>query len=336
MNLKLTNETSFYSEFQNEPQHQRLGTAIELTAEQITQKLHGLPRRLVPLAVTHLTAFIDVQQNLLYYLVAGWSDDFTGYVVDYGSFPDQKTRYFRLSDVQRTLAMATGSQSLEGSIYAGLDRLCESLLSAPWSRDDHAEIRISRCLIDANWGQSTEVVYQFCRQSKWSAILTPSHGRYVGASSQPFSDYTRKPGERIGDNWRMPSLKGKRTVRHVLFDANHWKSFVHSRLAVPMGDPSCLSLYGHQPSEHGMLADHLLAEYRVRTEGRGRVVDEWKARPDNRDNHWLDCLAGAAVAASMCGCSLADVVRPVKAVAMNDRVKRISFAEMQRRKSTGA
>jgi hypothetical protein len=31
-------------------------------------------------------------------------------------------------------------------------------------------------------------------------------------------------------------------------------------------------------------------------------VDEWKAIP-GRDNHWLDCLVGAAVAASFTGVS---------------------------------
>jgi len=41
-------------------------------------------------------------------------------------------------------------------------------------------MRIERCLIDANWGLSTDVVYQFCRQSRHSAIVMPSHGRFVG------------------------------------------------------------------------------------------------------------------------------------------------------------
>jgi len=33
----------------------------------------------------------------------------------------------------------------------------------------------------------------------------------------------------------------------------------------------------------------LTAEYPVRTEGYGRILDEWTAKP-NRDNHWFDCL----------------------------------------------
>jgi len=54
----------------------------------------------------------------------------------------------------------------------------------------------------------------------------------------------------------------------------------------------------HQ-GDHDMLMEHLTAEYPVRTEARGRVVDEWKTL--GRDNHWWDCLVGAAVAASITG-----------------------------------
>ena len=42
----------------------------------------------------------------------------------------------------------------------------------------------------------------------------------------------------------------------------------------------------------------------MKTEGRGRVVDEWKLRPETSENHWLDCLVGADVAASMQGVHL--------------------------------
>jgi hypothetical protein len=70
---------------------------------------------------------------------------------------------------------------------------------------------------------------------------------------------------------------------------------------VPMGDPGCLSLFGQSAEGHRLLGEHVASEYRVRTEGRGRTVDEWKLRVDGLDNHWLDCLVGSAVAASMHG-----------------------------------
>ncbi|MEW4531520.1 terminase gpA endonuclease subunit, partial [Maioricimonas sp. JC845] len=135
----------------------------------------------------------------------------------------------------------------------------QAVVRAPLPRDSHcctrqqwhlAALRIDRCLIDANWGHSTDVVYQFCRQSAFSGVVMPSHGRFVGASSIPFSDYKRKPGDRVGHNWRIPNVRGKRAVRHVLYDTNYWKSFVQSRLAVAMGDRGCLSLFGQRAETH--------------------------------------------------------------------------------------
>ena len=71
-----------------------------------------------------------------------------------------------------------------------------------------------------------------------------------------------------------------------------------------MGDRGCLSFYGRHPSLHQLIAEHLTAEYRVKTTGRGRTVDEWKLRPERSDNHWLDCLAGCAVCGSMLGATM--------------------------------
>jgi hypothetical protein len=305
MNLKLQDEAAFFAEYQNEPLAEK-GTEDEglLTADQIAGKLNGMRRGEIPVGATRLTMFIDVQGKLLYWVVTAFEEDFTGYVVDYGAWPDQRRGYFTLRDAQRTLQSAAKGTGLEGAIYAGLEALTGACLNREWRRDDGAEMRIERCLVDANWGQSTDVVYQFCRQSAHAGLIMPSHGRYVGASSVPFSEYKRKKGERIGLHWRVPTVQGRRQVRHVVIDTNYWKSFVHARLAVAMGDPGSLSLFGRKPGEHQLLAEHLTAEYRVRTEGRGRVVDEWRMRPEAQDNHWLDGLVGCAVAASILGAVL--------------------------------
>jgi len=329
MNLRLQDEAAFFAEYQNEPLPEETADADEMTADQIAAKLNRMKRGEVPVGCNHLTAFIDVQANLLFFGVAAWEDDFTGYVLDYGTFPDQKRPYFTLRDARLTLAGVTGAAGLEGAIYAGLEKLTAQLLGRGWRRDDGAELRIERCLIDANWGSATDVVYQFCRQSAHASVVMPSHGRFVGASSQPFSEYKRRPGDRVGHNWRVPNVHGKRAVRHALFDTNYWKSFVHARLAVPMGDRGCLSLFGDKPEMHRLFAEHLTAEYRVKTEGRGRTVDEWKMRPERSDNHWLDCLVGCAVAASMQG-----VVLPGTDGQAPAKRERVSFAKMQRQRSS--
>jgi len=92
-----------------------------------------------------------------------------------------------------------------------------------------------------------------------------------------------------------------------------------------MGDRGCLSLFGDSVDQHRLLAEHLTAEYRVRTEGRGRTVDEWKMRPERGDNHWFDGLVGCAVAASIQG-----VVLEGTSGAGSAKRGRVSFSEMQR------
>jgi len=325
MNLKLQDERAFWAEYQNEPLPEDEGDVDQVTAEQVAAKVNGHQQGMVPLGASHLTMFIDVQGKALFHTVVAWEDDFTGYVVDYGAYPDQHRAFFTLRDVQKTLGRAAPGAGLEGSIYSGLEKLTADYLSRRWRRDDGAEMRIERCLIDANWGQSTDVVYQFCRQSAHSAVVMPSHGRYVGASSVPFSEYKRKRGERVGHHWRIPNIQGRRQVRHVLIDTNYWKSFIHARLAVSMGDPGCLSLFGRKPADHQLLAEHVTAEYRVRTEARGRVVDEWKLRAGGPDNHWLDCVVGCAVAASIQGASL-----PGVSDGPSRPRRRIKLSELQR------
>jgi len=212
----------------------------------------------VPVGVNHLTMFVDVQGNLLFWMLCGWEDDLSGYVLDVGEYPDPKRAYVTLRDAKRTLGTIRKGTGQEGVIYAGLAALTGERLSREYRRNDGAEMAIERCLIDANWGDSTDVVYQFCRQSPHTAILMPSHGRYVVAASTPVCDYKPKRGDRVGLHWRVPGVQGKRSVRYTLIDTNYWKSFVQARLAVPMGDPGCLSLFaGH---DHRLVAEYLTAE----------------------------------------------------------------------------
>lgn len=325
MNLRFDRgDAAFFAEYQNEPLPDIPPDEEMLTSTQIASKLNGYKRQEIPIGCSRLTMFIDVQGKLLYWGVAAWEDDFTGYIVDYGAYPDQKSAYFTLRDARRTMKMAAPGTGQEGAIYAGLKKLGEQVLDREWKRDDGAVLRIERCLIDANWSESTEVVYQFCRQSQWSNVLLPSHGKGVGPSAVPFSEYKRKRGERVGLNWRIPITSGKRAVRHVIIDTNFWKSFVHARLAVAMGDRGCLSLWGSDSNRHRMFAEQLVAEYRVKTEGRGRTVDVWKMINPGSDNHFLDVMVGNAAAASIQGVEIEGIGE-----SSNRKRKRVSFSEMQ-------
>lgn len=307
MNLYFSDPVAFEAEYQNEPLPEHGDAQPILGAHEIIEKMNGLPELTVPLETTHLTAFVDVQQACLYWTVCAWTDQFTGSVVAYGAHPDQGISYFTLRDLNKTLQNQMPDAGLEAQLYKGMTDLGHKLLGREWIREDGITMKIERCLIDANWGNSTSIVYQYCRQSDYAAILTPSHGRFVGASNTSMLEWKKKPGERMGLHWRIPAQAGRRAVRHILYDSNYWKSFVHERLTIPVGDDGSLTLYGKQAVRHRMFADQLTAEFPIRVEGKNRITDEWKIKPSKPDNHFLDCLSGCAVAASIQGCVLPDM-----------------------------
>lgn len=304
MNLKADRgDRAFFSEYQNAPLAAREDSDDLLDADGIVAKATAIRRGFLPVEATHLTAAVDVQKQILFYTVIAWADDFTGWVVDYGAWPRQDAHHFDLNSLKGTLARSKPGANLEAQIYNGLTKLCDELLDCDWqvesSGAEVAFMRVERCLIDANWGESTNTIYQFCRQSEHRSVVMPSHGRGITASMKPMTEYQKRPGEKVGDNWYVPTA-GKRGIRHVTYDSNHWKTFVHQRLSTPLGDKGSLALLKGKPIEHRMFAEHLTAEFKTRTQGRGREVDEWKLRV-GRENHWLDTTVMSAVAASMVG-----------------------------------
>jgi hypothetical protein len=107
-------------------------------------------------------------------------------------------------------------------------------------------------------------------------------------------------GEGFHINW-LPNEK----LHLVEADADHWKSFVHQRLATPVGNPGAMTLFRATPQEHLPLAKHLTAEKKTDQfiAGKGVVVKWERLR---RQNHWLDALYNACAAGHYCGARLVD------------------------------
>ncbi|MDI1342834.1 MAG: phage terminase large subunit family protein [Pseudolabrys sp.] len=323
-------DRAFFAEYQNDPLPAIEANADDLKPDEIASKVNGLGRADLPVDASALTMFIDVQQKALFWLIAAWAPDFTGSIVDYGTWPDQPADNYRLSEIRRTIARAIPKSSVEGGIYEALVKLCGEQLRREFKAANGATLKVSRCLVDANWGRSTEVVYQFARQGEWAGIVSPSHGKYYGASSLPFAEHKPLPGERIGYRWRIPPSTGRRAVRYVLFDTNWWKSFVADRMRVSVGDRGSLSLWGSPRTTHQMFAEHMTSERRIPVEARGRKVDEWRIKQPGLDNHFLDCIVGAAVAASVLG-----IATNAKDGDRTFARKRVRLSDLQSRKRMG-
>jgi len=277
-----------------------------LSVEEIRGKTNNHKRGLVPFEAEVLVAHVDVQLDSLWFALVAFAQGFTGWVVDYGAWPTQTGDYYTLQTLKKTLSTQYPKLGSEGRWYSALEELVPFLAKERRIDGDRGTMRCSRILIDAAYGQSTDTVFKFCRESKATSTVLPVFGRAIGAAQRPMDEYEKKRGERVGLNWKIPTVARKRAIRHGIYDTNFWKSFLHQRLSTPMGETGTLTLYEPDRSKtaHRMLAEQLTSEARVETQGRNRRVDEWVHPDRSRDNHLFDSIVGAHVAASMEGITM--------------------------------
>lgn len=291
-----TGPTAFACECQCAPP-QMQSDLPALKAAHLATKTANYPRGHVPANCDTLTAMIDVQGALLYWLVAGWDPKFSGYVVDYGSYPDQQLPYFNLATAKRTLARLHPDLTDEARIHAAVTDLVELLVAREWPREDGQTLRIARLGCDANWGGTSEIVNTALRHSVHAPVLTPTYGRGIRASAAPISQWEQSRGKPYGPEW-VPTKSAKGKLRGVIFDANYWKKQTYDGLALPPGSRGAIVFHADGP--HRMLADHLVAEIPHKVSSPLRTTWEWQTKP-NQDNHLFDCLTGAKLCASLAG-----------------------------------
>jgi hypothetical protein len=322
MKLLIRDRETFFSEYQNEPIP---GESIRrpLTADQIAHKINGLARGTIPKTAEYVTAYIDVHKRLLYYVVSAWSDPLAGTVIDYGTYPKQPLRYFAQATAPKSMESKT--MSMDAWLHAGLEALTNTLLAATFIREDDAEFHIGKLLIDARWGEANALVKQFCRRH-------PQAGRTVWAAQGYGSGSIRKPplhtlppkeGMIDGRVWRiLPPTDGN---RWVTIDTNACKSLVAARLAMPVATAGGIELFGSEPREHALFADHCISEAPQEITAAGLTYDAWEWLMPHADNHWWDCLVGSMVGALSAGCHVPEWGKPRRAPQRSPTAPRVQY-----------
>jgi hypothetical protein len=319
MNKWSDNETMFFSEYQNEPLEKASETLI-VPAKTIRTRLNGMERRMIPMDTQVITAFCDVHKDLIYYMVAAWSGDFTGYVLDYGVFPEQTRANFSRNDQSlMTLRRRFGEQRSDGAIAAGLEFLLHQLMQECYTMHEDSEKqeinRIDKILIDS--GYKPHVVESVITKIGSPVHVRPSLGIGVGAKQTPMQHWGQQSHHahlplnagkgkscRVGHFWIEEKLQ-KRVYRTIKGDVNYWKSAVHDAFSLRSGERGAITFWGSNPEAHRMVSEHMVAESVVLVEANSRKVNEW-SNPFTRDNHWFDCLVGCMIAASTCGIRTAE------------------------------
>jgi len=328
MNLRYQDFKVFKAEYQNDPDPGDLGVgAKELIPAEIAQRHNGVDRFLVPRECPMLTAGFDAGGGLHWYVVVAWTEAFGGSLVDYGCWPRQARSFFAATDARPTLKEVEKYRGMNASqlVYNGMMDLTNEVLGKVYKNEQTAgEMKIGRALVDS--GYESDAVYQFVRASPHAGVLTPSKGIGRTTTARGVSEWKPRPGEKPGWYWRLTRAETGRG-QMVQFDPDHWKSFLYQRLTVPPGGRTGLTLWGKDPKQHEMLSEHLSAEYASPVTLRGATFDKWLLRPDRPDNHWLDCVVMAAVAASVAGLRPSATADGLPVV--TEKVKPQSLRELQ-------
>lgn len=334
MELRLKAPDSFPPEFQNRGRRLYVEGEVMVTSPQLTEKIIlSLDRRQVPADAHTLVAFIDVQDELLFWSVFACAPDFSGVFCDYGTWPQITTRYFTknqtlgwnllsngfFKDYPEHHSKAVRTESgrirapLEAKIYWALGRCLQHLNGMVFTRQDEHQtrMRFNKIAVDTRWGQVSEAIKRLIRDNGDNRVL-PYFGQAMPPTHRQFEEFTRTRGWLFEDQvnprckevkWVISPLSDGQFA--IKADVNRLKDFLFSRLAAPMGSSGSVALFNDSPIAHELFADHICrSEYPEPLTARGLTKNQWQARPEGGDNDWLDCAVGCMALASICGCFL--------------------------------
>lgn len=326
MNLRLKNEETFASEYQNCPfARTQQGTTL-ISAQQFSSMTIGMGAGELLLGTSSVTCYMDVQDELLYYCVVGFEPDLTGVICDYGTFPEVSyhyftkaqtaawcllSRHFKKSNPDAPIERNRSNRPkarLDDKIYWSINELVRQLFSRRYIRQDGTEMGITKLGIDTRWGEANDSIKRAIRNLNDARVIACS-GQPVKAINKQFEEYGRTTGWLFEDhlNPQIQEVKwvykpDKSGMMHLLIDANRAKSFLFRRLAVTPGSKGSLSLYQGRDGEHDLFCHQVCdSEFPTPVGTKGRIKEEWEIR-ERTDNEYLDCLANCVILGTFDGC----------------------------------
>jgi len=338
MNWRFKDHLAFLSEGQNRPKLKSASVGLLLSPAEIAEKITNLGKNEVSVQWTKIVAFIDIQEEILFYSLFAFDHAFNGQFIDYGTFPQLQTRYFRKNQTygwslltrnfykaypnQREVGNLNRNRStqirapFDEKIYLALKQCCSWLLSRefPTHGQEFEHQKITAIGIDTKWGKSSEVCKRFIREFNDQRLIAFQGHPYMPSQKQ-LEEYKPTDGwlfehqqyPHIQESkWVLKPYAEKGSSKVILADVNRLKTFLMKRLATPMGSAGCITLFRAATEDHQMFADHVGgSEYPEPIQARGMTKDCWVSRPDRKDeNDYLDTSVGCVCLASVCGASL--------------------------------
>jgi len=295
MTIRALDPEFFRREIQQEGVPPVNNSGIKLESAAILARLSRVSRGQIPDAATHLTAFIDSSDQVLWWMVCGWSGDFSGWIVDYGTWPDQGRAVFYKNDLARKIAQELPGAAWEEAFAYAHQRLEAELIQRFPTLD----------LILKDWsdGQQKPRIESQVASSPNRSRIRPSKGFGPKPGRKPVHLWGDQHRDRQrGAYWLEKRSEG---LPNVQYDVNIWKSHAARRLLTTPGAPSAVLLPGDDERANRILAEHFTSEQPKAISYDGASGIAWELLV-GRDNDWWDCFVGCNVAASICGVGVAN------------------------------
>jgi phage terminase large subunit GpA-like protein len=260
---------------------------VELTPlqpEEVAKRVADLKKGIAPNDHVGVTVGVDTGKRALHWTAMAWLEDGRGFVIDYG--------------IQSVPSDRFGTRAGLLVALRGLKKYFDG----GWQDQSGLRVTPRQVWIDSGWHEHKDPVYEFCIDANSGARIgtdtyRPSKGHGDGQQRME-RYYAPKHKNRevryIGREFYLSLVTGRVMLVHV--NADHWKSELHQRLALPLEAPGAIVLYAAADRmAHADFVDQLTAERQVEKwiDGRGETVVWERMR---RKNHHLDSTYQAVAA----------------------------------------
>lgn len=301
MTIRFTDSTYFSCEIQQEGTPVVNTSGVKLDAQTLLTRLSHIKRGIVPDSASYLTAFVDSSDQVLWWMVCAWTKEFSGWIVDYGTWPDQGRPVFYKNDLVTTISDLLPGAAWEEQFTLAHTQL-EKRLTMPWLDESAGERNLDLIIKDWSDGGHKKRIAAQIQASVNKTRIRPSKGFAPKPNRKPVHDW----GDNLRDRHTSSYWLERRSENpiHLLYDTNIWKTNAARRLLTTAAAPSSVLLPGSDERANRLLTEHLTAEQPKSIVYDGASGIAWEAIP-NRNNDWFDCYVGCNVGASMLGCVLA-------------------------------
>ncbi len=277
------------------------GEFIHAPAQQIMSKTLPYKRGQVPQETAKIVCHIDINKDILTYVIMSSPSILRPHIIDYGTYPSQPGLFSKRRILKPLATLYPEITDHRDILYRACKDLIGILAERRYLREDGVELTLNRIGVDIKYEDA--YITRAIKESMYRHVVMPCSGVGVGPDDDMLHDKPPADALTVYENCFIAPNKS-RTLDILYYDTNYFKTEVHKGFNLNEGLNGSISLFGLANSgepmvfeAHQQYADQLNMEIPVRKQGpkhrRTRIV--WEEKIHQADNEYLDntvnCMA---------------------------------------------